>query len=93
MTAFTPIAAVPRTSFPLHSDIAARARNLWIEYGCPGGCDDAIWLDAERRLIASWEDADSVRFEEAVVQAQQVPTRLPARASVIPPESTVLCGH
>jgi hypothetical protein len=35
-----------------HNEIAARARSLWTARGCPTGCDDEIWLDAERQLTA-----------------------------------------
>ena len=35
---------------PSHKDIAARAAKIWREKGCPRGCDDEIWLEAERQL-------------------------------------------
>ena len=35
-----------------HNEIAERARVLWNARGCPTGCDDEIWLDAERQLAA-----------------------------------------
>ena len=33
-----------------HDQIAVRARQLWQEKGCPQGCDEQNWLDAEREL-------------------------------------------
>jgi len=35
-----------------HEAIARRARELWIEQGCPKNCDEAIWLEAEAELRA-----------------------------------------
>lgn len=35
-----------------HEAIAERARELWREQGCPAGCDEAIWLEAEAELQA-----------------------------------------
>lgn len=35
-----------------HETIAERARELWREQGCPAGCDEAIWLEAEAELQA-----------------------------------------
>jgi hypothetical protein len=35
---------------PSHEEIATRAEALWREKGCPQGCDDEIWLEAERQL-------------------------------------------
>lgn len=35
-----------------HEAIAARARELWLEQGCPENCDQAIWLEAEAELLA-----------------------------------------
>ncbi len=40
-------------SEPKHDDIAQCARELWIESGRPSNRDEAIWLEAERRLIAA----------------------------------------
>jgi hypothetical protein len=31
-------------------DIATRAESLWRQRGCPQGCDEEIWLEAERQL-------------------------------------------
>lgn len=36
-----------------HDEIATRAAALWREKGCPQGCDDALWLEAERQLRRS----------------------------------------
>lgn len=35
-----------------HESIAARARELWLEQGCPKNQDEAIWLEAEAELLA-----------------------------------------
>jgi LmbE family N-acetylglucosaminyl deacetylase len=39
-------------SNPSHNEIAQCARELWTESGQPEGRDEAIWFEAERRLIA-----------------------------------------
>jgi hypothetical protein len=36
---------------PSHEEIMARAEALWREKGCPQGCDDEIWLEAEQQLF------------------------------------------
>jgi hypothetical protein len=33
-----------------HEEIATRADLLWRQKGCPQGCDEKIWLEAEREL-------------------------------------------
>jgi hypothetical protein len=33
-----------------HREIATRAETLWREKGCPQGCDNELWLEAERQL-------------------------------------------
>lgn len=38
-----------------HEAIAGRARELWLEQGCPANCDEAIWLEAEAELRAIHE--------------------------------------
>ncbi|MCE0498172.1 MAG: DUF2934 domain-containing protein [Methylacidiphilales bacterium] len=38
---------------PSHDEIATRAEALWREKGCPQGCDDELWLEAERQLCRS----------------------------------------
>jgi hypothetical protein len=35
---------------PSYGEITTRAEALWREKGCPPGCDDEIWLEAERQL-------------------------------------------
>ncbi len=37
---------------PSHDEIAQCARQLWTESGQPEGRDEAIWYEAERRLIS-----------------------------------------
>jgi hypothetical protein len=49
-------AADPATERPVtHEAIAERARELWLEHGCPAHCDEAIWLEAEAELHAIHE--------------------------------------
>jgi len=36
-----------------HEDISQCARELWAQQGCPENRDEAIWLEAESRLLAS----------------------------------------
>jgi hypothetical protein len=38
---------------PRHDEIAQCARELWSQSGQPQGRDEAIWLEAESRLIAA----------------------------------------
>jgi hypothetical protein len=48
-----PPAADPTTErIASHQAIADRARELWLEQGCPQNCDQAIWLEAEAELLA-----------------------------------------
>ncbi len=35
---------------PTHHDISILAERIWHKRGCPQGQDEAIWLEAERRL-------------------------------------------
>jgi|HubBroStandDraft_1064217.scaffolds.fasta_scaffold130885_2 hypothetical protein len=37
---------------PTHGEISARAREIWVKRGHPHGQDTAIWLQAERSLLA-----------------------------------------
>jgi uncharacterized coiled-coil protein SlyX len=48
-------------STPKHDDIAQCARELWIESGRPANRDEAIWLEAERRLVAARRAPAAVR--------------------------------
>lgn len=34
----------------LHDEIARRARELWEQEGCPDGCAERHWFEAERQL-------------------------------------------
>jgi hypothetical protein len=36
-----------------HEEIARRAYELWEQDGCPGGCSERHWLEAERQLRGS----------------------------------------
>jgi len=44
--------ATATDSSPSHDEIAQCARELWTESGRPDGRDEAIWFEAERRLIS-----------------------------------------
>jgi hypothetical protein len=48
-----PLAPFLTDRHPTHEEIAAPARILWRKRGCPQGCDDEIWLEAERSLISA----------------------------------------
>jgi hypothetical protein len=37
---------------PTHEEITQHAEKIWQDKGRPVGCDDEIWLEAERRLTA-----------------------------------------
>lgn len=55
MTHLNPLpvtAATATDSSPSHNEIAQCARELWTESGQPSGRDQAIWFEAERRLIS-----------------------------------------
>jgi Protein of unknown function (DUF2934) len=48
-----PVTAATATNFsPSHDEISQCARKLWTESGQPEGRDQAIWFEAERRLIS-----------------------------------------
>jgi hypothetical protein len=42
----------PSRRQPTHDEIATRAREIWEKRGRPHGQDAAIWLEAERKLLA-----------------------------------------
>jgi hypothetical protein len=49
----SPVSVVNATdTIPRHDEIAQCARELWTESGQPEGRDEAIWFEAERRLIS-----------------------------------------
>ena len=35
---------------PTHLETTAAAQALWNQKGCPSGCDETIWLEAEQQL-------------------------------------------
>ncbi len=50
-----PSAGVPApqsvfASAPARDEIVARAEGLWRQKGCPEGCDEPVWLEAEKQL-------------------------------------------
>ncbi|MGD1031805.1 MAG: DUF2934 domain-containing protein [Opitutaceae bacterium] len=36
---------------PSHEEIAIQSEALWRQKGCPQGCDEEIWLEAEGELL------------------------------------------
>ena len=40
-------------SAPSHDEIVPCARELWEQQGCPADRDEAIWLEAESRMLAA----------------------------------------
>ncbi len=48
-----PVAPFLTDRRPSHDEIVAPARILWQKKGCPEGCDDEIWLEAERGLVSA----------------------------------------
>ncbi len=44
-------AKIEAIHLPTHDEIAQCARELWTESGKPTDRDDAIWFEAERRLV------------------------------------------
>ncbi len=53
-----------------HDEIAQCARELWTESGQPEGRDEAIWFEAERRLVSELRAA---RAPAAVPQPAACP--------------------
>jgi hypothetical protein len=53
MTPSPSTGTIATASAPTHDEIAQSACALWTASGRPEGRDDAIWLEAERRLIAA----------------------------------------
>jgi hypothetical protein len=53
MTPSPSTGTIATASAPTHDEIAQCACALWTESGRPEGRDDAIWLEAERRLTSA----------------------------------------
>jgi hypothetical protein len=51
--ALTPTEPVPAQPQPTREQIQALAHAIWMDRGCPQGCDMEIWLEAERQLCVS----------------------------------------
>jgi hypothetical protein len=49
---------------PTHLEISNQAEELWRQKGCPGNCDQEIWLEAERFL---WNRPPSAADRSAAV--------------------------
>jgi hypothetical protein len=48
-SAVTPVPAAPE---PTREQVQVLAHAIWMDRGCPQGCDVEIWLEAERQLRA-----------------------------------------
>src|SRR5580700_2051109 len=60
----------PSSRKPTQAEISALARDIWQEKGRPPGQDAAIWLEAERRLLARSISAGAEG--EAVADTQEL---------------------
>jgi hypothetical protein len=58
---------------PSHEEIATRAEALWRERGCPLGCDDELWLEAERHV---YQRSNGPLEGENQVASSYTPSRL-----------------
>ena len=70
---------IATASAPTHDEIAQCARELWTESGRPEERDDAIWLEAERRLISAR------RPPEATADPLRTLPRASPSESAVPP--------
>jgi hypothetical protein len=59
---------------PTHEEISRHAETLWQDKGRPSGCDEQIWLEAERELTAKAHETLSERESEHA-QAELAATR------------------
>jgi len=57
-----------RSNTPRHAEIAIHAETLWRFKGCPVACDDEIWLEAERQLLA--RNDERLSFDSDAVMAE-----------------------
>lgn len=55
---------------PTREQVQALAHAIWIDRGCPQGCDVEIWLEAERQLGA--ESKANLRSSDISVQDESV---------------------
>lgn len=59
----------------LQAEVAACARELWRQRGCPVGRDEAIWLEAERQVLGAdpsvqrigGDSSDAADFKESAI--------------------------
>lgn len=61
--------------------IRERAYSIWLERGCPEGCDQDHWLEAEQALRSKSEPQADVVAEPAAVAAAK-PARKPRTRKV-----------
>src|SRR5688572_23572618 len=66
----TPDTSPPTPPPATREQIQALAHAIWIDRGCPQGCDVAIWLEAERQLGA--EGRTSSASEHLSVQGESM---------------------
>jgi hypothetical protein len=55
---------------PAHGEIATWADALWRQKGCPQGCDDEIWLEAEQQLLRQQRLERDERDENALADSR-----------------------
>jgi len=59
----TPAESIPAQPQPTREQIQALAHAIWMDRGCPQGCDMEIWLEAERQLCVSRSTAPGAPLE------------------------------
>jgi hypothetical protein len=81
---------IPTPSPPSNDAIAQCARELWTESGKPEDRDQAIWVEAERRLHFAGAAPPLAEAADQPGSAQRNPPRSPAKAKNPPavPERT-----
>ncbi|MEO6876225.1 MAG: DUF2934 domain-containing protein [Opitutaceae bacterium] len=51
-----PVHAGSNSPEQIHESIATRAYHLWEKHGKPEGQSEALWIEAERQLVAERSD-------------------------------------
>lgn len=73
---------------PAHNEIARQASQLWHDRGCPAGCDTAIWLEAEQKLIESRSARPEPKADTFADRAQHVTASDNLIGYQLPPAAT-----
>jgi hypothetical protein len=80
-----PAAPQPR---PTNEQIAALAHAIWIDRGCPVGCDVEHWLEAERQLNGGTKASpDDAQLDPSTAPAARIDRQLDRIVSPAPPRS------